>query len=119
MEGYTPAELTMWSTFYALAGAAAATLTGLMFVVVTLVGRRPPSESATAGVSTFSTPTVIHFGAALFVSIIMCVPWPSMTGVATLVALSGFAGLAHMAWVFARARRLTEYAPDFEDWVWY
>jgi len=110
----------MWSTFYALTGASAATLTGLMFVVVTLVGRRRRrSQATTDGVSTFSTPTVVHFGSALLVSIIMCAPWPSIAGAATLISIFGLGGLAHMLWVLNHAKRLTEYEPDVEDWAWY
>ena len=60
--------LATWQSFYILIGTAAATLTGLMFVVATLiagvrVSRSTPSDAFT----TFSTPTVFHFGIALLV----------------------------------------------------
>jgi hypothetical protein len=58
--------LITWEAFYLIIGAAAATLTGLMFVVITLMaGVRMRVSSANLAVSAFSTPTVVHFCAAL------------------------------------------------------
>ena len=116
--------LTPWLTFYATTGASAATLTGLMFVVVTLVSRemKPPIADAgvaDAGVSTFSTPTVVHFGAVLLVSALLIAPWHSLWGPAALLGLAGLYGTAHMLRVTSRAKRLTKYNPDAEDWCWY
>jgi len=36
-----------------------------------------------------------------------------------LLGLGGLYGVAHVLAVIYRARRLTEYTPDAEDWVWY
>ena len=58
--------LTTWQTFYVITGSAAATLTGLMFVVISLiVGSRARVSPGSGGIATFSTPTVVHFGAVL------------------------------------------------------
>ncbi len=51
--------LPAWQNFYVIIGSAAAALTGLMFVVITLIaraGQRRSSES----VGAFGTPTVVH-----------------------------------------------------------
>ena len=53
-----------------------ACLIGIQFVVITLIanmGQRTTADS----ISAFATPTVVHLAAALFVSAIMSVPWPS------------------------------------------
>jgi len=60
--------LPAWSNFYVIAGSSAAALTGLMFVVITLVRGEEQSQVRHDGIATFSTPTVMHFCAALFVS---------------------------------------------------
>jgi hypothetical protein len=114
------ASLAQWSAFFMMAAGAAATLTGLMFVAVTLItGREQRTEELHEGVSTFSTPTVVHFGAAFLVSAVLSMPWASLRGPFIVLMLGGLAGAIHMARVFHRTRRITTYDPDFEDWVWY
>jgi hypothetical protein len=51
-------QLYEWRNFYVLLGAAAATLTGLMFVVVSLGPHLIAAHTAT-GVRVFVTPTVV------------------------------------------------------------
>ncbi len=59
-------SLAAWQNFYVIIGAAAATLTGLLFVVITLVsGALRRVSSPLSGVRVFNTPNVMHFGAAL------------------------------------------------------
>jgi hypothetical protein len=110
--------LTAWANFYAIVGASAASLTGLMFVVVTLI---PDAGSGRTGesVSAFGTPTVVHFCAALLVSVIMCAPWPAAPDASLAVGLTGALGLGYVAVVLRRARRQSEYQPVFEDWLWH
>lgn len=110
--------LTAWSNFYVMTGSSAAALTGLMFVVITLVSearlRRNPD-----GISTFSTPTVTHFGAVLFVSAILCAPWRSPAHPAPLLGLGALCGIVYLARVMHLTRRLRSYSADLEDWTWY
>lgn len=114
----SPTALAAWLPFFSMTAASAATLTGLMFVVVTLVsGER--REQSRDGVGTFSTPTVVHFGAVLLISAIFCAPWPSVEPVAFVLAAAGIAGILQMIIVMIRAKRLTIYSPDAEDWTWY
>jgi hypothetical protein len=113
------AILGPWSNFFVIAGSAAAALTGLMFVVVTLISndarRRSPD-----GVHTYSSPTVAHFAAALFVAAMLSMPWRTMLGPEVLLAAAGLGGIAYLARVIQRARKLThEYTPDVEDRLWY
>jgi hypothetical protein len=111
--------LTPWSNFYVIAGSSAAALTGLMFVVITLVRREEAMAADGDGIGTFSTPTVLHFSAALLVSATLCVPWHSLFFAGLPAALVGIAGLAYGLRVMTRAKRLKTYVPDAEDWISY
>jgi hypothetical protein len=113
-----PSFLSAWSNFYVMTGSAAAALTGLMFVVITLVtGER--SRTTRDGLSTFSTPTVLHFGAVLLISAMLCAPWHSLIHVAVLTGLSGLVGLGYAVRIAFRASKLSTYKPDLEDWICY
>lgn len=58
-------ELGRWANFYLLISAAAATLIGLLFVVISL-GADRIVEDRTANIRMYLTPTVIYFASALF-----------------------------------------------------
>ena len=109
--------LSAWNPFYTMLGSSAAALTGLMFVVITLVSedRRSVSED---GISTFSTPTVFHFCCALFTSALMSVPFRSFVPIAIILALVGIGGLAYVVVVARRTSTLNTYQADREDWCW-
>jgi hypothetical protein len=110
-----------WENFYVIMGSSSAALTGLMFVVVTLsTERRVPDPGARReGTATFSTPTVIHFCAAFLVSGIMAAPWASVIYVEAIFGLGGLCGIAYILHIMRRAKRMTLYTPDTEDWVWF
>jgi hypothetical protein len=111
--------LAPWSNFYIMTAAAAASLTGLMFVVITLTTSVKRSQRVPDGISTFSTPTVVHFCAALFLSAILIAPWRAMVLPAVFLGLAGLYGLMYMVVVARRTKQLTAYDPDLEDWAWY
>jgi hypothetical protein len=108
--------LTEWNSFYVMMGSSAAALTGLVFIVVTLINDQQHRGSE-AGMSTFTTPTVVHFGGALFTSAIMSVPFRSLVPIAVLLGLAGVAGLFYVATIAMRTSRLVTYRPDAEDWT--
>jgi hypothetical protein len=110
--------LTPWSSFYVMTGSSAAALVGLMFVVIALVSGME-RRSSTDGVSTFSTPTVMHFAAVLLVSAILVAPWRLLVHPAALLGLAGLYGLVYLGYVTYRTAGLTAYSPDLEDWVWF
>jgi hypothetical protein len=111
--------LAAWSNFYVMIGSSAAALTGLMFVVITLVTRAEQMSRTEDGVATFSTPTVMHFSEALLVAAILSVPWQSVLAPAVLVGLAGLYGITLIVRVILRTKGLTAYTPDVEDWIWY
>jgi hypothetical protein len=110
--------LTGWQNFYVITGSAAAALTGLMFVVITLIaGNGQPRSSET--LAAYGTPNVVHFCAALLVAAILSAPWQALWYVSLLLGLGGLAGVAYVIVAGWRARRQTEYQPVFEDWLWH
>ena len=110
--------LSTWQSFYVIVGSSAAALIGIQFVVITLIANMRQRTTADS-ISAFATPTVVHFAAALLVSAIMSVPWPSLFPTSIALVMCGFGGLAYGAIVIRRARRQTHYKPDRVDWLWY
>ncbi len=112
--------LAPWQNFYVIIGSAAATLTGLMFVVITLIaGVRVRVSSPSGALGAFSTPNVVHFGAALLVAAILSAPWQALWNAGLLLGLSGLGGVSYVIIVVRRARRQTDYQPVLEDWLWH
>lgn len=110
--------LAGWNGFYVMIGSSAAALTGLMFVVISLA--KDSRSTATAdGIAIFSTPTVYHFCSALFTAALITSPIHSLTPLGALMALNGAAGLVYVAYIAQRARRVTDYQPDLEDWCFH
>jgi hypothetical protein len=111
--------LTPWSSFYIMTGSSAAALTGLMFIVITLVTGAERLRKNPDGISTFSTPTVVHFCAALLVSALLSAPWRSLVHPAALLGFAALYGVVYVFRVMHRTRRLSTYSADLEDWAWY
>ena len=114
--------LTTWQNFYVIVGTAAATLTGLTFIAVTLiVGRhnQMPDEANTA----FATPTVVHFGAALLIAVILSAPWQVLWSITLLLGLVGLGGMTYVVIIARRLRSQVSnpasYTPVMEDWIWH
>ena len=113
------AALGGWEDFYLIVGSAAAALTGLQFVVITLVSEAQSRSTSTGALGAFATPTIVHFCAALFVSVVMCAPWPRLPEPAFVVGAGGAVGLAYTGIVVLRATRQTAYQMVAEDWIWH
>jgi len=110
--------LAPWQNFYVIIGSAAAALTGLMFVVITLImGTRARRSSGALGA--FGTPNVVHFCIALLVAALLSAPWQALWNAGLLLGLCGLFGVMYVIIVIRRARRQTEYQPVLEDWLWY
>ena len=109
MDDAIHATLTGWSNFYLITGTAAAALTGLQFVVQTLLASnalRPVANGDTAGgIAAFGTPTVVHFSLALLISAMLCAPWRDDGGMRAALGVLGAGALVYSAVVLRRARR--------------
>jgi hypothetical protein len=121
MQQVVVSPLTSWQNFYVIIGTAGATLTGLMFVVITLVAQiRGQAPASRSGISIFSTPNVAHFGAGLLIAGILSAPWQALWHAALLLGLVGLAGVVWVIIVLWLARHsLSEYQLVRSDWLWY
>lgn len=110
--------LSEWESFYVIVGSSAAALTGLQFVVITLVSdlRR---RAGAGEIDAFATPTVVHFGAVLLLSAVLSAPWETLRSPALLLGALAVAGAIYTAIVTRRARRTKNYKPVLEDWIWH
>lgn len=113
--------LSIWQNFYVIVGTSASALIGLMFVVVTLImgDQERRVRVVPEAIGAFSTPSVVHFGAALLVAAILCAPWPVLSPVGLLLGLCGLGGVVYVVVVVLRTRRQTIYQPVLEDWLWH
>ncbi len=114
------APLAAWQNFYVIIGTAAATLTGLLFVVITLVsGAMGRVSSPLSGIRVFSTPNVLHFGAALLIAALLSAPWPTLWPAGLLVGLAGLWGVIYVCIVLWEVRHRLSYHLVRSDWLWY
>ena len=114
--------LDTWQNFYVIVGTAAATLTGLMFVVLTLIAQLQAQiqiPSSGSHITVFTTSNVFHFGAVLLAAGILSAPWPALWPAGLLLGLAGLAGVTYMLIVLWLARHRLSYQPILSDWLWY
>ncbi len=108
--------LITWQNFYVVIATASASLTGLMFVTITLVAGIQQRATSDA-VGAFSSPSVVHFCVTLFVAAILLAPWPSLWIAGLVLCLVGLGGVGYVLIVLRRMARQTNYKPVLEDWL--
>ena len=120
MQGSELPFLIPWQNFYMTMGTAAATLTGLMFVVTTLIaGIDAQLSTLNAAVSAFNTPIVVQFAAVLLLAGILSAPWQTLPSLSLLLGLVGLGTVFYSIIVLRRMRRVPHYQSTREDWLWY
>jgi len=112
------ADLRAWEDFYIIVGSSAGALTGLQFVLIGLIAELRP-QSSMHSVSTFGTPTIVHFSAVLLISALLSAPWSGIASVALAIGLVGVAGIVYGIRILRRAGKVREYQPERSDWIWY
>jgi hypothetical protein len=120
MEAAQPlAELLhAWRDFYALVGAASATLVGLLFVAAS-IGSNTFREEHRAPLGSFLTPTVAHFTAVLLACMLGCIPsqsWLSFGGALGAGALAGLCYSGRILFLLVVRRR---FKVDLSDQLFY
>ena len=110
--------LAGWENFYVIVGSSAAALTGLQFVVMTLIGV-DTAKAGKAEVRVFGTPTVVHFCSVLIFASILSVPWREISNAALALGIAGALGVVYTITVIVRARRRMTYKPVLEDWLFH
>jgi hypothetical protein len=112
--------LSQWQNFYMIMGTAAATLTGLMFVVTTLIaGIDTHTAILNAAVAAFNTPIVVHFGIVLLLAGLLSAPWQTSSSLSLVLGLLGLGTVFYSIIVMRRMRRVPNYQSTLEDWLWY
>ncbi len=117
MQGPELSLLSNWQNFYMIMGTAAATLTGLMFVVTTLIaGIDAHLSILNAAVSAFNTPTVVQFGAVLLLAGILSAPWQTFSSLSLVLGLLGLGMVLYLVIVVGRMRRVPHYQSTNRPW---
>ena len=111
--------LRAWESFYVIVGTSAGALTGLQFVVLTLVSEAGMIRGSGDTLAAFATPNVVHFCAALLISAVVSAPWHDPGPLGVTLALTGAVGIVYTVAVMRRARRQRDYKPVLEDWIWH
>jgi len=109
----------VWESFYVIVGSSAGALTGLQFVVLTLITEAGMIRGTGETLAAFGSPNVVHFCAALLVSAILSAPWHTLGPPGVAVAAIGVGGFIYSVAVLRRASRQRDYRPVLEDWIWH
>jgi len=112
-----------WQNFYVIVGSSAAALTGLTFIVITLVADANSGSQAPAtrllGLRAFITPTTVHFVSALWLSALLTVPGQTVDSLALCLGVTGVVGIVYCArvihWMF---QTRPVYKIFVSDWIW-
>ena len=109
--------LEAWSNFYVIVGSSAAGLTGLSFVVIALMSDAQAVRMW--GLRAFVTPIVMHFGSALWLSALLCIPGQTAASLSACMIASGAILVAYGgATTYRMYRGRKDYRPAIEDWIW-
>ena len=120
MSAGVPLPMSVWESFYVIVGSSAGALTGLQFVVLTMIAEaRKARGGGGESIAAFGSPNVVHFCAALLVSAICSAPWTGLGPPGIAIAICGVCGVVYSLIVLGRTRRQQEYKPVLEDWIWH
>jgi hypothetical protein len=119
MQEAAVSSLAAWESFCTIIGSAAAALTGLMFVVITLIAGEQERRRSGDGIAAFGTPTVVHFCTVLLVAATLSAPWQTLWHAGVLLGLAGLGGVMYIGVTLRRTLRQTDYEPVLEDWLWH
>ena len=108
--------LAGWDNFYVIVGSTAGGLTGLTFVVVSLI--TDAQRVQPRGLKLFVTPTIVHFGTVLAIAALLAMPHLHVVTLSCGFALGGAAGLIYVAWIaYQIGMSEIQYVPVAEDWI--
>jgi hypothetical protein len=110
-------QLEAWHDFFIVIGTAGLTLTGLLFVVVSLAPRVIAHRPA-SGVKAFLSPNVVYFTTALVVSAMLLVPSLPPGVIGTLLCTGAVGSLVFLASTKAHEIWRDNKLP-FLDWIWF
>jgi hypothetical protein len=108
--------LERWANFYLITAAAAATLIGLLFVVITLAAERMPLED-TAKIHLYLTPTVVFFGSVLEVAALLTFPNHTRLTATLCICLAAVVGLVYSGSLLIGGVKKSYYGRDLMPYV--
>jgi hypothetical protein len=107
-----------WHDFHVLIGTASATLVGLMFVAAS-IGSSIFNEQNRAALQAFISPTVVHFSAILFTSLLVTIPTHGWYTLGGLLAAGGLAGMIYCGSLLVRIVIRSSFDVDLSDRLFY
>jgi len=110
-------QLETWHEFYVLVGTAGLTLTGLLFVVISL-GPRVTADRHATSVRAFVSPNAVFFTTTLVVSSLFLVPGLSATLIGVLLCCGAAGSFVYLAYTRAHQRWRVHKLPPL-DWIWF
>jgi hypothetical protein len=110
-------QLEAWHEFFILVGTAGLTLTGLLFVVISL-GPRVTADRHAAGVRAFVSPNAVYFTSALVVSALFLVPGLPATLMGVLLCFGACGSLLYLLYTRAHQQWRSGKLPLL-DWIWF
>jgi hypothetical protein len=120
-------RLEQWANFYVITSAAAATLLGLLFVVITLAAERGRSDTPDRAfasrnrggiaIKIYLTPAVIYFSSVLLMSALLTFPDQTRLTAVICICLEGVAGLGYCGSLAIRRGASYEQRSDLLPYV--
>lgn len=117
MEASWSHQLEQWHEFFLLSGTAGVTLTGVLFIVISLGPSIIASENST-GVRAFISPNAVYFTTVLVVSNALMAPEISQALVGWLLIVGAALALVYL-WSVKGPQRWRENGLSALDWIWY
>ena len=102
-------ELERWANFYLLMSGSAATLLGLMFVVIAFAVERRSGDAAKIHI--YLTPTLIYFASVFCLAALLSFPSHTRFTASVCTCLGGFAGL-----VYSGSHSIGRDKKSYADW---
>ena len=110
-------QLETWHEFFLLLGTAGLTLTGLLFVVISL-GPRVAADRHATNVRAFVSPNAVFFTATLVASSLFLVPGLSARMTGALLCFGAGASLVYLAYTRGHQQWRHNKLPML-DWIWF
>jgi|HubBroStandDraft_6_1064221.scaffolds.fasta_scaffold1199831_1 hypothetical protein len=107
-----------WDNFFIVAGTAASTLVGLLFVAVTVSTGLSTSQFV-QGTRGFLTPILVHFGTVILLALAVLTPWPSVWPIGIIFGAGGLTNLAYQIKVIVRRHEFGLVLLDWQDRIPY
>jgi hypothetical protein len=117
MEASWPHLVEQWHEFFLLCGTAAVTLTGALFIVISL-GPSIVAAQNDSGVKAFITPNIVHFTSVLVVSQVLLAPSLASATTGWLMCAGSLLCVLYL-WSTHAPRHWRRNGLSKLDWIWY